>query len=60
MIKPISPCKNCEDRDTGCHASCERYLTWKGQIPKAKPEDAAMSFVVEGAIKRKKRYGRSK
>lgn len=23
------PCKGCEDRIIGCHATCERYMVWK-------------------------------
>lgn len=26
MIKP--PCKNCEDREVGCHAKCKAYIEW--------------------------------
>lgn len=26
MIKP--PCKNCEDREVGCHSKCEAYMEW--------------------------------
>ena len=25
----IAPCKGCEDRIQGCHADCQRYLSWK-------------------------------
>ena len=24
-----NPCKNCTDRDPGCHAHCEKYIGWK-------------------------------
>ena len=24
----ISPCKDCPDRHTACHGSCERYKEW--------------------------------
>lgn len=27
MKKP--PCKNCNERNVGCHARCEKYLAWQ-------------------------------
>lgn len=24
-----SPCKGCEEREVGCHSSCERYKDWQ-------------------------------
>lgn len=26
---PDPPCKNCADREVGCHAKCTRYSEWK-------------------------------
>lgn len=26
------PCYKCEDRQAACHAECERYLDWWGDI----------------------------
>ena len=26
MSKPIAPCRECKDRDIGCHGYCEKYL----------------------------------
>lgn len=23
-----APCKNCEDRNVGCHSKCEKYLAY--------------------------------
>ena len=25
MKKPMPPCKDCRDRQVGCHAACEKY-----------------------------------
>ena len=25
----LSPCKDCPERHSHCHSSCERYLSWK-------------------------------
>lgn len=27
-----SPCLDCEDREPGCHGSCEKYLAYKDQV----------------------------
>lgn len=27
--KDRSPCKECPDREIGCHGKCEKYLAWK-------------------------------
>lgn len=24
----LAPCKDCPDRCVGCHAVCEKYITW--------------------------------
>lgn len=29
-IKP--PCKDCADRDVGCHARCEKYLAYRAEL----------------------------
>ena len=25
-MKPMPPCKDCEDRELGCHSTCEKYI----------------------------------
>ena len=25
----INPCKDCSDRHSLCHSTCEKYITWK-------------------------------
>ena len=30
--KPISPCYKCEERQLGCHSSCEKYLEYTGIV----------------------------
>ena len=27
-ITVIAPCKDCKDRELGCHGKCERYQSW--------------------------------
>lgn len=29
QIRDKSPCKDCTDRHTACHGSCDRYKEWK-------------------------------
>ena len=28
-MKPTAPCKDCEDRHSGCHSECEKYKAFK-------------------------------
>lgn len=30
----LAPCKDCEDREVGCHAGCEKYLAYKKEREK--------------------------
>lgn len=30
--KSSSPCQKCEDRNVGCHATCQSYITWKDEV----------------------------
>lgn len=32
------PCKNCADRCVNCHATCEKYLSWKADCDKARKD----------------------
>lgn len=32
MPKPTSPCKDCAEREVGCHGRCERYKTWRAEM----------------------------
>jgi hypothetical protein len=29
--KEMPPCKDCQDRQMGCHSKCERFAKWKEQ-----------------------------
>ena len=33
-----APCKNCEDRHTGCHAECEKYKAFAEEREKHRQE----------------------
>lgn len=46
-MKPQSPCKNCEEREVGCHSACERYALycavledWKETVRKEQTDGA--------------------
>lgn len=36
---PGAPCGRCDERRVGCHAKCERYLTWSTERRAAKEKD---------------------
>lgn len=29
MLKQLSPCRDCQDRQLGCHSDCDKYKEWK-------------------------------
>ncbi|MBR0302674.1 MAG: hypothetical protein IJQ80_02380 [Clostridia bacterium] len=33
-MKPQSPCRGCEEREGGCHATCERYAEYRESFEK--------------------------
>ena len=34
-----TPCRDCEDREGTCNATCEKYLTWAAERRAAKEKD---------------------
>ncbi len=30
-MREVAPCKDCTDRHTACHDSCEKYKEWKAR-----------------------------
>lgn len=32
MAKPLSPCKDCEKRQVGCHSECEEFLKFRKRL----------------------------
>lgn len=49
------PCGNCEDRHAGCHAECEKYLTWSKERREARERDYDSRLVERYAIERDKK-----
>lgn len=62
-MKPSAPCFGCEQRELGCHSTCERY----GEFRKALDEynaiiaeyNAREKMVVDYQVKRTERIKRS-
>lgn len=43
VTREIAPCKDCKNRNPGCHDKCEKYLVWKmklNELNKARREYA--------------------
>jgi len=47
------PCQGCEDRNPGCHSSCEKYKAWKAENEALKAKNtnssAAQAVLSHGA-----------
>lgn len=54
------PCANCADRHAGCHAECERYLTWSKERREARERDYNSRICERYAIERDKKIKSSK
>ncbi len=57
------PCKDCEERYSGCHSECKRYLEWtegikemKAAVYKAKGKDQALDEIAISASRKRKRW----
>ena len=51
----VSPCKNCEERDIGCHGYCIAYRKWKAEhdhITLLMHEDRHRLFEDEGRMRK--------
>ncbi len=58
------PCKDCNDREMGCHIVCEKYLAFREEREAAYAKNAQQAEVTAfvGDVKRNvhRRYGRLK
>lgn len=58
MIK-IAPCKDCEDRELGCHSKCEKYIEYKkcSDLKKEEiiKESRIKSFKIDVEVKKRQR-----
>lgn len=62
MEKRIAPCKECGEREVGCHAICERYKEWtdtneaeKEELRRKKREYHAVATYMKEARERAKK-----
>lgn len=55
-----APCKDCPDRQVGCHSTCEKYIEFKKEADEQRQERIARSeinqFVRESNERRYKRF----
>lgn len=55
----LPPCKDCPNREIGCHSKCEKYIQFKNDLKKDKAKEKAEkkmeSFILEGIIESTKR-----
>ena len=63
MSKMMSPCKDCSDRQLGCHGKCEKYAAFKDvrkEINYNKARDSKInSFKIDAEISTNKRFKRN-
>lgn len=38
MKSNIPPCKDCDQRQAGCHARCPAYISWRKQMNETRKE----------------------
>ena len=61
-MKKEIPCRDCEDRETGCHSRCGRYKEWRAWYDAKKEKEnkardaeyRAHGYMVEVAERKKK------
>jgi len=46
----LCPCKDCEKRVVGCHASCGDYKSWKGEQDKRREQKYKENVTVSALI----------
>lgn len=54
-----SPCKDCPDRQLGCHSTCKKYLTYK-EICETIREEKYNQAELENSLRKIHRKGRSR
>lgn len=55
-MKP--PCKGCEDRKVGCHATCERYAEYRAVIGKYEAEKKRRIIMNEWSMDKSRKSAR--
>ena len=55
----IPPCKDCPDRQIGCHSTCEKYIEFKKENDKLRKERFIQNQITQYAIEANdRRYNR--
>lgn len=65
---PTNPCKDCEEREVGCHGKCEKYQAYRSDLDQVKQvirtqketEAVADGYVVEMRRKLRRLYATKK
>lgn len=65
---PTNPCKDCEDREVGCHGRCEMYQAYRSELDQVKQvirtqketEAVTDGYVVEMRRKLRRLYATKK
>lgn len=55
-MKP--PCKGCEDRKVGCHATCERYAEYRAVIENGEAEKKRKIIMNEWSMDKARKNAR--
>ena len=68
MNRYMSPCKDCENRELGCHSNCEKYLEFRKVIDHKNKEyrknkeiyEYALASITKSQMKHNHSYGNSR
>ena len=62
LLGKDAPCRNCQKREIGCHASCREYLEWHEYISKAMRFESRFTesdgYLIENRLDRANRMQR--
>lgn len=58
--KPISPCYKCEERQLGCHSSCEKYKQYAGIVEEERQARYELNEQKYGLISKRREKERAK
>ena len=60
MRKATAPCYKCEERQLGCHSSCEKYKEYAGIVEQNRTERAEANERNYGLISKRRQKERDK
>ena len=56
--KAIAPCKDCVERESGCHGKCEKYAEYKKACAEKREKTKRDAFVDYAISRSKRKYGK--